>query len=51
VVIDRQVIAQANVIAFGKIYILSGILLLIALPLLLLVGKPQESMEGMVHGE
>ncbi|HKH83175.1 MAG TPA: hypothetical protein VKA25_05800 [Gemmatimonadales bacterium] len=45
-IIDRQVIAQANVIAFGKIYILSGILLLVALPLLLLLGKPQGSMAG-----
>lgn len=50
-IIDRQVTGQANVIAFGKIYILSGILMLIALPLLLLVGKPQGSMGGMVHGE
>jgi len=45
------VIAQANVIAFGKIHTLSGILLLIALPLFLLVGKPQGSMGGMLHGE
>jgi MFS transporter, DHA2 family, multidrug resistance protein len=35
-VIDRQVQAQASVLAFSKIYLLSGIILLCSLPLLLL---------------
>jgi DHA2 family multidrug resistance protein len=35
-ILDRQVTAQANVLAFSKIYLLSGILLVGALPLLLL---------------
>ncbi len=34
--LDRQVTAQASVLAFSKIYLLSGFLLLAALPLLLL---------------
>jgi DHA2 family multidrug resistance protein len=35
-VLDRQVTAQASVLAFSKIYLLSGLLLVCALPLLLL---------------
>jgi DHA2 family multidrug resistance protein len=35
-VIDRQIGAQASVLAFSKIYFLSGIILLCSLPLLLL---------------
>jgi MFS transporter, DHA2 family, multidrug resistance protein len=35
-ILDRQVTAQASVIAFSKIYLLSGFLLIAALPLLLL---------------
>jgi len=35
-IIDRQVQAQASVLAFSKIYLLSGIILLCSLPLLLL---------------
>ena len=35
-VLDRQVSAQASVLAFSKIYLLSGILLVSALPMLLL---------------
>jgi DHA2 family multidrug resistance protein len=35
-ILDRQVAAQASVLAFGKIYLLNGIMLLAALPLLLL---------------
>jgi DHA2 family multidrug resistance protein len=35
-ILDRQVTAQANVLAFSKIYLLSGLLLVGALPVLLL---------------
>ena len=35
-ILDRQVTAQASVIAFSKIYLLSGFLLVAALPMLLL---------------
>jgi DHA2 family multidrug resistance protein len=35
--IDRQITAQANVIAFSKVYVLSGLILLACVPLLLLV--------------
>jgi DHA2 family multidrug resistance protein len=35
-VIDRQVQAQASVLAFSRIYLLSGLLLVVSLPLLLL---------------
>ncbi len=35
-VLDRQISAQASVLAFSKIYLLNGIILLCALPLLLL---------------
>ena len=40
--IDGQILLQANVLAFEKIYMLSGMLLLVSLPLLLLFkqGKP-----------
>jgi DHA2 family multidrug resistance protein len=40
--LDGQILVQANVLAFEKIYLLSGLLLLAALPLLLLFkqGKP-----------
>ena len=35
-VLDRQISAQASVLAFSKIYMLSGIILLCSLPLLFL---------------
>ena len=35
-VLDRQISAQASVMAFSKIYLISGVLLVSALPLLLL---------------
>ena len=35
-ILDRQISAQASVLAFSKIYLLNGIILLCALPLLLL---------------
>jgi DHA2 family multidrug resistance protein len=40
--IDGQIMVQANVLAFAKIYLLSGLLLLVSLPLLLFFkhGKP-----------
>jgi DHA2 family multidrug resistance protein len=52
-VIDRQVLGQANVIAFSKVYLLSGAILLATLPLLLLVRKtkPSGGGAGAVHSE
>jgi MFS transporter, DHA2 family, multidrug resistance protein len=49
-VLDRQLTAQANVLAFSKLYLLSGVLLVAALPLLLLfkTGKGRGS-SGPVH--
>jgi DHA2 family multidrug resistance protein len=46
--IDGQILLQANVLAFEKIYLLSGLLLIGALPLLLLFrqGKPTASKRG-----
>jgi DHA2 family multidrug resistance protein len=35
-VLDRQISAQASVLAFSRIYLISGVLLVCALPLLLL---------------
>lgn len=49
--IDRQLLAQANVIAFGKVYLLSGAILLATLPLLLLVRKTRPSAHVEVHAE
>ena len=50
-VLDRQIAAQASVMAFSKIYLLSGILLLCALPLLLLfkTGKARGLGPGAAH--
>jgi DHA2 family multidrug resistance protein len=49
-VIDRQVQAQASVLAFSRIYLISGAILMAALPLLLLfkTGKGRGS-AGMAH--
>jgi DHA2 family multidrug resistance protein len=49
-ILERQVNAQASVLAFSKIYLLSGILLMAALPVLLLfkTGKGRGSM-GPAH--
>jgi DHA2 family multidrug resistance protein len=49
-VLDKQVQAQASVLAFSRIYILSGIILLCSLPLLFLfkTGKGRGS-AGMAH--
>jgi DHA2 family multidrug resistance protein len=49
-VLDRQIGAQASVLAFSKIYVLSGFILLCVLPLLLLfrTGRGRGSM-GPAH--
>jgi DHA2 family multidrug resistance protein len=49
-VLDRQISAQASVLAFSKIYLLNGIILLASLPLLLLwkTGRGRGSM-GPAH--
>jgi MFS transporter, DHA2 family, multidrug resistance protein len=49
-IIDRQIGAQASVLAFSKIYLLSGIVLMAALPLLLLfkTGRARGSL-GPMH--
>jgi DHA2 family multidrug resistance protein len=49
-ILDRQISAQASVLAFSKIYLLNGIILLAALPLLLLwkTGRGRGSM-GPAH--
>jgi len=54
--IDGQILLQANVLAFEKIYLLSGLLLLVSLPLLLLFrqGRPTSQRGGgprQVHAE
>jgi DHA2 family multidrug resistance protein len=50
--ISRQVSGQAAVIGYSKIYVLSGLMLLIALPLLLLVPHTSPSgVGGAVHAE
>ena len=49
-VLDKQITAQASVLAFSRIYILSGVILLCVLPLLFLfkTGKGRGS-SGMAH--
>jgi DHA2 family multidrug resistance protein len=53
--IDGQILLQANVLAFQKVYLISGLLLIAALPLLLLFrhGKPTPGGRGpsAVHAE
>jgi DHA2 family multidrug resistance protein len=54
--IDGQILLQANVLAFEKIYLLSGLLLVLSLPLLLLFkqGRPTSQRGGgprRVHAE
>ncbi|HKW48380.1 MAG TPA: DHA2 family efflux MFS transporter permease subunit [Gemmatimonadaceae bacterium] len=50
IVLDRQIGAQASVLAFSRIYVLSGVILLCSLPLLFLfrTGKGRGSM-GLAH--
>jgi DHA2 family multidrug resistance protein len=50
-VIDRQIMGQASVIAFSKIYLLSGVILVISLPLLLLIHRSRAAMKVEVHME
>ena len=49
--LDRQIQAQASVLAFSRIYILSGVILLAVLPLLFLfkTGKGRGSMGPAAH--
>ena len=49
-ILDHQVAAQASVLAFSRIYIISGIILLASVPLLLLfkTGRNRAS-SGMAH--
>jgi DHA2 family multidrug resistance protein len=48
--LDRQITAQASVLAFGRIYILSGIILLAVLPLLFFFKKGKgHAPAGMMH--
>lgn len=44
--IDAQVRGQASVIAYGKVYVLSAILILALIPLLFLVKPPRRAAEG-----
>jgi DHA2 family multidrug resistance protein len=50
-ILDRQLTAQASVLAFGKLYLLNGIVLVLALPLLFLwkTGRGREGMSGSAH--
>ena len=48
--LDRQILQQAGVIAYGRIYLLSGVALLAALPLLLVRDTPRGA-GGVVHAE
>ncbi|MDQ6830765.1 MAG: DHA2 family efflux MFS transporter permease subunit, partial [Gemmatimonadota bacterium] len=45
-ILDRQVLGQASVIAYGRIYVLSAILVLAIVPLLVLVRKTARSGGG-----
>jgi len=49
--LDRQIAAQASVLAFSKIYLLSGIILVSGLPLLLFwkTGRARQAGGGMAH--
>jgi MFS transporter, DHA2 family, multidrug resistance protein len=49
--IDRQILGQANVIAFGKVYLLSGAVLLATLPLLAFVRKVKPEGAVSVHAD
>jgi DHA2 family multidrug resistance protein len=50
-ILDHQITAQASVLAFSRIYILSGFVLLASLPLLLLfkTGKARGAVGGLAH--
>jgi hypothetical protein len=50
--LDRQISGQANVIAFSKVYVLSGLVLLACVPLLLFVKNTKPgSGAGPVHSD
>ena len=51
--LDRQLMGQASAIAFSKVYLLSGLILVSTLPLLLLVRqtKPNAPTGSTVHAE
>lgn len=49
--LDGQIAAQASVIAFGRLYHLSGLILLSCIPLLLIVRKTKPAGETAVHLE
>jgi MFS transporter, DHA2 family, multidrug resistance protein len=51
IILDRQLQAQASVLAFSKLYLLSGIALMLALPLLLFFrsGKSRGLGPGAAH--
>jgi DHA2 family multidrug resistance protein len=50
-VIDRQLMGQASVIAYGRIYVLSALLILGLIPLLLLVRQTRGAAGAQVHLE
>jgi DHA2 family multidrug resistance protein len=49
--LDRQVLGQASAIAFSKVYLLSGLILAMTLPLLLFVKHTRPGGSAVVHGE
>jgi DHA2 family multidrug resistance protein len=49
--IDRQLAGQASVIGFGKVYVLSGLILLATMPLLFLVRRATPTTRVEVHAE
>jgi MFS transporter, DHA2 family, multidrug resistance protein len=50
-VLDRQLLGQASAIAFAKVYLLSGLILVLTLPLLLLVRHTRPGAPGAVVAE
>jgi DHA2 family multidrug resistance protein len=47
-ILDRQLIGQASVIAYSKIYVLAAALMLLLIPLLALVRRPRAAASGHV---
>jgi DHA2 family multidrug resistance protein len=47
-ILDRQVLGQASVIAYSRIYVIAAVLILMLIPLLLLVRKPKGGGEHLV---
>lgn len=50
-VLDRTVQAQASVLAFERVFILIGLVLVVGLPLLLLIRGAKGTSAGMAHRE